>query len=261
MTNPNPSPELLPMSEAPKDGSYIVGYYRSIDNERTEHWDGRAFVIRHEGKTASDYDLGWALFPGYGGVPDICFAGWAPLPAALSQTPPTPSLSTDVQSAATGFHEHDVSLKVAMPAPGEAPWTPDRFTLTERELDDECGCPEETWDTPFGVLNMHLSAGKPSNACLDNGDEGEWHLDLTAATIDDARSAFFAWSMFAATLTPTLATVAAGDDEGFARGIEAAALLALEHAAPAGCERFDYDEACHDIAAAILLLSQGGGKV
>jgi hypothetical protein len=38
--------------------------------------------------------------------------------AALSQTPPPPSLSTDVQSAATGCHERDVSLKVAMPAPG-----------------------------------------------------------------------------------------------------------------------------------------------
>jgi hypothetical protein len=39
--------------------------------------------------------------------------------AALSQTPPPPSLSTDAQSAATGFHEHDVSLKVAMPGVGE----------------------------------------------------------------------------------------------------------------------------------------------
>jgi hypothetical protein len=39
--------------------------------------------------------------------------------AALSQPPPPPSLSTDVQSAATGFHEHDVSLKVAMPVVGE----------------------------------------------------------------------------------------------------------------------------------------------
>lgn len=72
---------LLPMDAAPKDGSYIIGYYRSLDNERTEHWNGRAFVIRHEGRTASDYDLGWGLFPGYGGVPDICFAGWLPLPA------------------------------------------------------------------------------------------------------------------------------------------------------------------------------------
>jgi hypothetical protein len=56
------------------------------------------------------------------------------------------------------------------------------------------------------------------------------------------------------------ATVAAANDEAFARGVEAAALLALEHAAPEGCERCDYDEACHDIAAAIHLLSQGGGK-
>ncbi len=77
---------------------------------------------------------------------------------------------------------------------------PDRFMLSERELDDECGCPEEIWDTPFGVLNMHLTAGKPSNACLDNGDEGEWSIDLTRATVTEARSAFFAWSMIAASL-------------------------------------------------------------
>lgn len=63
---------------APKDGSYIIAIYRSLDGYAA-HLDGRAFVVRHEGKTASDYDLGWALFPGYGGVPDKCLSQWKPL--------------------------------------------------------------------------------------------------------------------------------------------------------------------------------------
>jgi hypothetical protein len=107
-----------------------------------------------------------------------------------------------------GWHDHDESVQAfARHRPAfhfatsqEGAWVPDRFTLSERELDDKCGCPEETWDTPFGVLNMHLTAGKPSNACLDNGDEGEWSIDLTRATVTEARSAFFAWSMIAARL-------------------------------------------------------------
>jgi hypothetical protein len=90
---------LLPMSEAPKDGTYIIAYYRSLDNDRTKHWNGRAFVIRHEGQTVSDYDLGWALFPGYGGVPDHCFAGWSPLPSALT-TPPARSYADGVRDSA-----------------------------------------------------------------------------------------------------------------------------------------------------------------
>jgi hypothetical protein len=66
--------------------------------------------------------------------------------------------------------------------------------LIQRKVDEECGCPEEVWDTPNGELHMHLSAGKPSNACLDNGDEGERHIDLTTATVDEARAAIFGWA-------------------------------------------------------------------
>jgi hypothetical protein len=38
------------------------------------------FSIRHEGQTTSGHDLGWSLFPGFGGAPDYWFAGWRPLP-------------------------------------------------------------------------------------------------------------------------------------------------------------------------------------
>ena len=85
-----------------------------------------------------------------------------------------------------------------------AQWEHAGFVLKERRLDDDCGCPEEFWDTPFGELHLHLSAGKPSNACLDNGDEGEWALELTRSTVAEARSAFLAWATVASSLpTPS----------------------------------------------------------
>ncbi|MET4895774.1 hypothetical protein RN629_01210 [Sphingomonadaceae bacterium jetA1] len=79
--------ELQPMSLAPKDGSYILARYNNdyaLDRDR--HYNGRWFVIRHPGASPGEYDLGWNLFPGYGGVPDFAFDGWLPLPtiSALS---------------------------------------------------------------------------------------------------------------------------------------------------------------------------------
>ncbi len=68
------------------------------------------------------------------------------------------------------------------------------FVLEEAEHDAECGCPEETWGTPYGSLNMHLSAGKLSNAHLDNG-EGEWEIEATFSSVAEARAAFFGWAI------------------------------------------------------------------
>jgi hypothetical protein len=73
-----------PFETAPKDGSYILALY-GVDGDR-ERWGGRAFVVRHEGVDRG-YDLGWALFPGYGGVSDRYFSHWMPLPDAPSQSP------------------------------------------------------------------------------------------------------------------------------------------------------------------------------
>lgn len=74
-----------PIETAPRDGRYIVALYRSLDGYAA-HLDGRAFVVRHEGVTPSDYDLGWALYPGYGGVPDKCLSAWIPLPPAPGES-------------------------------------------------------------------------------------------------------------------------------------------------------------------------------
>ena len=76
------SPKWRPFNTAPKDRSYILALLGDLKDERNQHWSGRAFVVRHEGMTSrSGYDLGWSLFPGYGGVPDEWFVGWMPLPA------------------------------------------------------------------------------------------------------------------------------------------------------------------------------------
>lgn len=73
--------ELRPMSEAPRDRTCILAYARQIEEERWEHLSGRPFVIYHEGHgRLTDIDLGWAMYPGFGGAPDRWFAGWLPLP-------------------------------------------------------------------------------------------------------------------------------------------------------------------------------------
>lgn len=74
--------EWQPIETAPRDGTRIWAILRPD----AKNWPNRSFEIWHEGTTASDFDLGWTLFPGYGGVDDRHFAGWMPLPA-----PPTPT--------------------------------------------------------------------------------------------------------------------------------------------------------------------------
>jgi hypothetical protein len=84
MTNPTKerigaAGEARPFDTAPRDGRDILALVSGA-TDRHKHWNGRWFVIRHEGKTVSDFDLGWALFPGFGGVSDRWFSAWADLP-------------------------------------------------------------------------------------------------------------------------------------------------------------------------------------
>lgn len=71
-----------PMSEAPRDGSYILAIVSPNRGRHLEHQAGRVFSIRHEGVTEpSGYDMGWAVYPGFGGASDHDFTHWRPLPA------------------------------------------------------------------------------------------------------------------------------------------------------------------------------------
>jgi hypothetical protein len=64
------------ISTAPKDGSYILAIVAPNDSRHMSLQAGRAFVIRHEGERHG-FDLGWAVYPGYGGAPDSFFSKWA----------------------------------------------------------------------------------------------------------------------------------------------------------------------------------------
>jgi len=72
------------IASAPKDGRYILAIVAPNNSRHLGHMAGRMFVIRHEGVTdPSGYDLGWAVFPGFGGALSYMFTHWMPLP-----TPP-----------------------------------------------------------------------------------------------------------------------------------------------------------------------------
>ena len=73
--------EWRPIETAPRDGRYILAMMTGAD-DRWEHLNGRAFVVRNRSLSADDYYLGWDVYPGLGGVSDRWFSGWLPLPPA-----------------------------------------------------------------------------------------------------------------------------------------------------------------------------------
>lgn len=79
---------LRPMGDAPRDRTHILALYNPPKDHPEARFRGRWFTIWHEGVTEpAGYDMGWALYPGYGGVSDSNFAGWIPLPrTALGAT-------------------------------------------------------------------------------------------------------------------------------------------------------------------------------
>ncbi|MCW2763403.1 MAG: hypothetical protein JWR85_3604 [Marmoricola sp.] len=77
--------------------------------------------------------------------------------------------------------------------------------LVTSKADDDCGCPEEEWETPWGYLFMHLSADKPSDYHLDLGDDGSIETEMVISGVDAARKAGFAWASIAALIKPPAA--------------------------------------------------------
>jgi hypothetical protein len=205
MTNPNPSPELRARSFP----------WRACDRcEQSEQ-------CKADSRTCADQ----AQFS--------------------SQTPPPRSLSTDVQSAATGLHEHDGSLNVAMPAVGE---------VMELECEyDPDGSYALIWKNGYAIT------------AFPNGK--------VAITKSNRENGFYPFGCDVSELT-TRATVAAGDDEGnwvnHERIRQEAQASGYQQAIEAAAKVVDAmtdaeDEASAFLAldaarAAIRLLSQGGGK-
>jgi hypothetical protein len=236
MTNPNPSPELL-----------------ACPNPWCHSHD-RDFPLHHLGIVEWPIVHGRIGFRVWCSDCGICgpivdsksavYAAWNTR-AALSQTP-TPSLSIDVQSAATGCHEHDVSLKVAMPAPGEVEagtgwvaWNPDsgeEYTPNHPVESGEC------------VEAERIRRSTPQEDVLWNAFQGEFQR---AHDLETRLAA-----------TPTLATVAAGDDEGVARIIDPKAWQDRDEYMALRGRAASWDSTADSLAkaAAIRLLSQGEGK-
>jgi hypothetical protein len=73
------------MESAPRDGRYILAEVAPNRGRYLEHQAGRMFVIRHEGMVDT-YDMGWAVYPGFGGCSDFDFLRWTSLPPAPEVT-------------------------------------------------------------------------------------------------------------------------------------------------------------------------------
>lgn len=99
MTTPPMSGDWLPMSDAPRDGTVILGRTRSdmpedesLPQWSSHRWNDRYVPMKHEGATEGGYDLGWsvALPVGHGGLPDGWFIGWQPLATPTSNVKDNP---------------------------------------------------------------------------------------------------------------------------------------------------------------------------
>lgn len=80
------TPPWRPIKTAPKNRTDIlVLLRRDIPELRERRHAGRQFVALHPGVDHDGFDVGWSLYPGYGGVPDDWIAGWLPLPPGLPE--------------------------------------------------------------------------------------------------------------------------------------------------------------------------------
>jgi len=56
------------------------------------------------------------------------------------------------------------------------------------EVDADCGCLEEEWETPIGFMSFHLLPQGIGEVFFDNGDAGEWEVTITGSDERDFRN-------------------------------------------------------------------------
>lgn len=74
LLNPDPWRPISELPEEWKDGRWIEAVVADNADDGARLTPGRVFVIRHDGVTQSGYNLGWSVYPGYGGVSDRTFS-------------------------------------------------------------------------------------------------------------------------------------------------------------------------------------------
>lgn len=161
-TSPAEPSGWRPIESAPRDGTYILARVAPRDgDDRWGHLAGRCFVIRHEGCTPSGYDLGWSVFPGFGGTSDSWFEGWLPLPPT-SEVRPSPAWLIERGDLAP----YPVYLRHTRRGHG---WTPDhdeatRFPTKAEAISECCGGNESG---PLRVVE-HMWVSAPTSEGGEN---------------------------------------------------------------------------------------------
>lgn len=74
LLNPDPWRGIEELPEEWKDGRWIEAVVAESADDGARLTPGRVFVIRHDGVTQSGYNMGWSVYPGYGGAHDRTFS-------------------------------------------------------------------------------------------------------------------------------------------------------------------------------------------
>ncbi|MBC6987655.1 hypothetical protein [Alteromonas sp. BZK5] len=65
------------------------------------------------------------------------------------------------------------------------PFTPNMtgYRLVSSVPDDDCGCLEEEWECPVGVMSFHLRQNGFAEVIFDNG-ECEWEIEIHGGSVN-----------------------------------------------------------------------------
>lgn len=66
----------------------------------------------------------------------------------------------------------------------------DDCRLLKSSFDEHCGCKEEEWETPAGYAFIHLKPDGTGDVYFENGDAGEWEIEIHGTDEQDFRHKF-----------------------------------------------------------------------